>query len=87
MKFIPAMVGMADTLKSFAQAKDLKATRAAVKPLRESLIQFVKDQKISPDVFYVVYCPMARGSWLQSGRTIINPYMGKAMGPCGEIKT
>jgi len=28
---------------------------------------------------------MAKGSWLQSGKEIKNPYYGKSMLACGEI--
>jgi hypothetical protein len=32
------------------------------------------------------YCPMAKGSWLQRGEKLRNPYYGKSMLTCGEIK-
>jgi hypothetical protein len=36
---------------------------------------------------YVFTCPMANADWLQTdGRQVSNPYMGKTMGTCGEIK-
>ncbi len=33
----------------------------------------------------VVYCSMAKKSWLQREEEIVNPYHGKSMGGCGEI--
>ncbi len=33
----------------------------------------------------VVYCPMAKKSWLQREEKIVNPYHGSSMGGCGEI--
>ena len=38
-----------------------------------------------PQGIYVVYCPMAKGSWLQKGKEIRNPYHGHEMLRCGEI--
>ena len=37
------------------------------------------------DHLYVLHCPMAPGSWLQSGREVKNPYYTRAMKACGEI--
>ena len=38
-----------------------------------------------PKGVYVVFCSMAKGSWLQTGKEIRNPYDGKKMLTCGEI--
>lgn len=36
---------------------------------------------------YVFTCPMAKADWLQTdGKTVSNPYMGKKMATCGELK-
>lgn len=78
---------VAQQVESLAKAKDLESARAALKPLSESLIQVVKDQKVGPGAYYVAYCPMAKASWLQTDTTIINPYMGRSMVHCGQIKT
>jgi hypothetical protein len=37
------------------------------------------------DGIAVAYCPMARKSWLQTGREIRNPYYGRSMSDCGRI--
>jgi Cu(I)/Ag(I) efflux system membrane fusion protein len=85
MKMLPPKVGQ--QAEVLAKAKDLEAARAAFKPLSESLIQYLKTQKIPPGHYYEVYCSMAKASWLQPDKTIMNPYMGKAMIHCGQIKT
>jgi hypothetical protein len=72
---------------ALAKAKDLEAARGAFKSLSDSLIQFVKGQKAAAGTYHVAYCPMANASWLQTGKTVINPYMGKAMLHCGQLKT
>ena len=78
---------VAQQSEALAKAKDLEAARAAFKSLSESLIQFVKGQKAAAGTYHVAYCPMANASWLQTGVTVMNPYMGKAMPHCGQLKT
>ena len=78
---------VADQAEALAKAKDLETARAAFKPLSESLIGYLKQQKVSEGAYYVAYCPMAKASWIQTDKTIINPYMGKSMVHCGQIKT
>lgn len=36
--------------------------------------------------YYVVHCPMAKKDWVQTSEKISNPYLGKEMLGCGEIK-
>ncbi len=73
--------------EALGRAKDLEAARAAFKPLSESLIQYLKDQKVPAGTYHEAYCPMAKASWLQTGSTVMNPYMGKAMVHCGQFKS
>ncbi len=82
---LPAKV--AQQAEALSRAKDLDTARAAFKPLSESLIEFVKGQKAAAATYHAAYCPMAKASWLQTGTTIINPYMGKAMVHCGQLKS
>ena len=71
----------------FAQAADLSAAREAFGGLSEAMIAFVRGgDGTLPDGVNGAYCPMARKSWLQRGDAIRNPYYGKAMAGCGEIK-
>ncbi len=80
----PKVAAQAEAL---AQARDLETARAAFKALSESLIGYLKGHKAPAGAYYVVYCPMAKASWLQTDKTIMNPYMGKEMIHCGEIKS
>ncbi len=82
--FSPRVAAQAEAL---AQAKDLEAARAAFKPLSESLIQYLKNQKVPAGTYHEAYCPMAKASGLQTGSTVMNPYMGKAMVHCGQFKS
>lgn len=82
-KMLPADVGT--QAESLAKAKDLSAARAAFKPLSDSLIQYLADHH-AKNAYVQVYCPMANANWLQASRNVSNPYLGKSMPDCGEIK-
>ena len=78
---------VAQQAEALAQARDLVTARNAFKSLSDSLIQYLKAQNVPPGSYYVVYCPMAKASWLQTGKTILNPYMGASMAHCGQIRS
>jgi hypothetical protein len=77
---------VAKQAEALAKAKDLKAAREAFKPLSASLIKYLADNKAGKGTYHEAYCPMAKASWLQTGKEITNPYMGKAMLTCGVLK-
>jgi hypothetical protein len=83
-KMLPADV--AKNAETLAKAKDIKAARQADKPLSTSIIKYLTDNKIGKGVYHEAYCPMVRASWLQTDKALKNPYMGKAMLECGELK-
>lgn len=85
MKMLPPKV--AEQTEALAKANDLETARTAFKSLSESLIRYLKEQKVPAGTYFEAYCPMAKASWLQTDKTIINPYMGKGMIHCGQIKT
>src|SRR6266705_5942868 len=75
----PDVAKQADAL---AQAKDLRAARAAFKPLSASLVKYLADNKAGIGTYHEAYCPMVKANWLQTGKAIKNPYMGKQMLSC-----
>src|SRR5258708_23852194 len=85
MKMLPQKV--TQQAEALLKATNLETARAAFKPLSESLIHYLKEQKVPAGSYHEVYCPMAKASWLQTDKTVMNPYMGKAMIHCGELKT
>ena len=85
MKMLPGKV--AEQAEALAKAQNLASARAVFKGLSESLINYLKTQKVPAGSYYVAYCPMAKASWLQTDTTIVNPYMGKAMVHCGQIQS
>ena len=84
MKMLPPDV--ATQAAKLAGAKDLKAAREADKPLSASLIKYLADNKVGKGMYHEAYCPMVKASWLQTDKNIKNPYMGKSMPGCGELK-
>lgn len=77
---------VAQQAEALANAKDIEAAREAFKPLSQSLIEYLKAQKVPSGTYHEVYCPMAMASWLQTGKTVANPYFGQAMLRCGQFK-
>ncbi len=68
-----------------ADAADLKAVRAAFKEFSDHLVAGEL-----PEGFIVAFCPMADdgkgASWIQPDGVIANPYLGRSMPTCGEVK-
>jgi hypothetical protein len=83
-KAFPAEV--ASQAEAVGTAKDIKAAREAFKPLSASLIKYRAANKATKGSYHEAYCPMAKASWLQSGKDIKNPYYGKSMLDCGTLK-
>jgi hypothetical protein len=77
---------VAKQAEKLAQASDLKTAREAFKPLSKSLIKYLADNKAGKSTYREAYCPMVKAGWLQTGKEIKNPYMGKEMLSCGEFK-
>lgn len=65
---------------------DLKAVRAAFKPISNPMADWALADAATKSQYMVVHCPMAPGSWVQRHRAVRNPYYGKEMLECGEPK-
>ena len=83
MKMLPKDV--ATEAGALAKANDLTTARAAFKTLSASLIKYLADHNAKA-AYVEVHCPMAKASWLQSDKTVKNPYLGKSMSSCGMIQ-
>jgi hypothetical protein len=69
-----------------AEKLTVDEARAAFKPLSEALLPLAKTnyQKDADDPAWAVFhCPMAPGSWIQTGDVAANPYYGAKMLKCG----
>ncbi len=65
------------------QQEEIAAMREAFKELSRPMAMWATMSK--PKGIYIVYCSMAKGSWLQNDKVVQNPYHGPAMLRCGEI--
>ena len=76
----PAAKQHADEL---AKSNSLESAREHFKATSEECIKMAA----GIDGQYVFTCPMAKADWLQTdNKQVSNPYMGKKMPTCGEIK-
>jgi hypothetical protein len=67
---------------ALAKSSSLKDARIVFEKLSDRAKQLVTGQS----GYYVVNCPMQKKDWVQTSEKIGNPYYGKEMATCGEIK-
>jgi len=73
---------LGDDGAALAKSSSLKEARAAFEKLSDRAKQLTAGQP----GYYVVNCPMLKKDWVQTSEKIGNPYYGKEMAGCGEIK-
>lgn len=76
---------------ALAKSEDIQTARAAFLDLSNGMIELVKTTGTSGEPsLYLAHCPMAfegKGAdWMQSDKTISNPYYGAKMKRCGDVK-
>src|ERR1700704_5570216 len=67
---------------ALAKSNSLKEARAAFEKLSDKAKQLAAGQT----GYYLVHCPMLQKDWVQTSEKIANPYYGKEMSSCGEIR-
>jgi hypothetical protein len=72
---------------AISEARNISAQRETFMNLSDNMIALTKEFKLSENPIYIQYCPMADGSWLSDESKIINPYYGKSMLSCGNVKS
>ncbi|KMQ67362.1 hypothetical protein ACM39_14420 [Chryseobacterium sp. FH2] len=70
-----------------SEARNIDAQRETFFNLSDNMIALTKEFTLSEKPIYIQYCPMADGSWLSDESKIINPYYGKSMLSCGNVKS
>lgn len=65
-----------------SKSKSLDEARAAFAKLSDKTVKLAAGQS----GYYIAHCPMKNKDWVQTSTTIANPYGGKGMISCGEIK-
>ncbi len=73
---------LGDSGSDVAKANSLKDARAGF----EKLSAHAKTIAANQTGYHVAHCPMLNKDWVQTSTTIANPYGGKGMVSCGEIK-
>jgi Cu(I)/Ag(I) efflux system membrane fusion protein len=68
---------------AMVKTQDVDSMREALKELSKPMALWATLSK--PAEISIGYCSMARGSWLQWGNVIANPYYGTKMPRCGEF--
>jgi hypothetical protein len=78
---------VATTAAKLATAKDIINARHDFGELSDAMMAYAKatGATFGSDV-NVAFCPMVQKPWLQKGQKITNPYFGKSMLTCGEIR-
>src|SRR6266478_8761463 len=77
-----AATELGDSGTDIAKANSLQEARSAF----EKLSGRAKTMIAGQSGYYVAHCPMLNKDWVQTSTTISNPYGGKDMVSCGEIK-
>jgi hypothetical protein len=77
-----AAAELGDSGSDIAKANSLKDARAGF----EKLSARAKTMAAGQSGYHVAHCPMLNKDWVQTSITISNPYGGKDMVGCGEIK-
>ena len=76
---------------SINNAKDIEVIRKHFVALSEQMIMLAKTFTPTQKSLYIQHCPMADGNngadWISMEKEIKNPYFGKSMLKCGEVKT
>ena len=80
----PLLKKISGFAKELAAAEDIEASRQAFYEISKMLVQF-RSKLSGDDLPSVMYCPMARRSWLQLDDEIGNPYHGQSMAACGNV--
>ncbi|MFN3405388.1 MAG: efflux RND transporter periplasmic adaptor subunit [Cytophagaceae bacterium] len=81
---------MKKSLSVIKETTDLEKQRKEFAIVSEGIIKLAKEFRFNSETAYVAYCPMANedkgANWLSEFKEIRNPYFGKAMLSCGEVK-
>lgn len=68
------------------ESTDIAHQREHFQKLSDDFYALVKKTMANDVVLYRQYCPMKKAYWLSQSTVISNPYYGKEMAECGEVK-
>jgi Cu(I)/Ag(I) efflux system membrane fusion protein len=97
MKQAPKVEDEKESVDAFVSPANQIANAASIADARQAFIELSGEMEslvshvgiIGKDKLYVAKCPMANGNkgatWIQSDKTINNPYFGSKMLRCGSV--
>ncbi|MGI8481449.1 MAG: hypothetical protein ACR2MF_05215 [Chthoniobacterales bacterium] len=74
---------LAEEDSDIAKASSIQDARVAFEKLSNRAKMLVTGQS----GYHVFHCPMLKKDWVQTSKEVSNPYGGKAMLTCGEVKS
>ncbi len=77
-----AAASLADAGADISKSSSLTEARAAFAKLSGQAIKLASGQP----GFFILHCPMLDKDWVQTSPNVGNPYAGKEMLTCGELK-
>jgi len=101
LKELKADEAIISTAQSYAQSisaeakalvgeKELEAKRKAFQMISDQMYDLIRTVRYDRQIVYHQYCPMAFNDegayWLSNNSEIMNPYFGKKMLHCGEVR-
>ncbi|WP_228853047.1 DUF3347 domain-containing protein [Aegicerativicinus sediminis] len=75
-----------ETTKGITTAKTIEQKRNALGKQSEALWKLMKTSESLNEKAYYNYCPMKKASWISESKDIRNPFYGKQMLQCGNVK-
>ena len=72
--------------RHISESPSIDHQREHFESLSKNMYTVLNGLKANSTVLYEQYCPMKKAYWLSEKSTIENPYYGKTMPDCGEVK-
>jgi Cu(I)/Ag(I) efflux system membrane fusion protein len=77
---------MAAYFDIYSKTESIEEIRTGFGKISSSMIALAEQKVFGSEKLYVMYCPMKKVTWLDDSDAVKNPFYGKAMLTCGEVK-
>lgn len=84
--YAPLQEKIRSDAEHIAATKELKHQREHFDALSDNMWQLVKSLDANAQPAYRQYCPMVKKYWVSGEKAVKNPYYGKEMLTCGNVK-
>jgi hypothetical protein len=84
--FTSTQAKLSKVARQIAESKDIAKQREYFADFSANFYKLAKTEKLSAQPAYYQYCPMKKAYWLSASSDIKNPYYGKQMLTCGNVK-